>query len=175
MKLREVITVPGVTGLFKLIARNKNNIILESFLDGKRQSLPINHKVGSLGEIAIYTKDEDMPLAEVFKKMNAADSKSSVDSKASPEEMKKYFKTVIPDIDEERVHHSHMKKILSWYEMLKKKEVDFNKLDGEEEGDGTSLADASDRTHNARKVHATHAPKADQHAKVAPVKLRKKV
>jgi len=174
MKLREILTVPGVAGLFKLVASNKNNIIIESLQDGKRQSLAINHKVSSLGDIAIFTKDEDLPLAEVFKKMNAADG-TVADSKSNPEEMKKYFRSVIPNIDEERVHHSHMKKILSWYEILKKNEVDFTKLDGDEKDDEKSLPDGTERLHSSPKVQQSHAPKADQHAKVAPVKLRKKV
>jgi hypothetical protein len=174
MKLNEILTVPGVAGLFKLIASNKNNIIIESLADGKRQSLAINHKVSSLGDIAIFTKDEELPLADVFKKISEGEAnKVPVDAKADPEAMKKYFRKLIPEIDEERVHHSHMKKILVWYEILKDK-IDFNKLE-EDEGDNPVLQSDGDKPQRSAKVYETHAPKADQHAKVAPVKLRKKV
>jgi hypothetical protein len=175
MKLREILTVPGVAGLFKLVASNKNNIIIESLNDGKRQSLAINHKVSSLGDIAIFTKEEDLPLADVFKKMHEAEGKATADSKAAPDAMKKYFNTIIPDIDEEKVHHSHMKKILTWYEILKSKEVDFNNLGGEGDDEDKTLPEGSEKAHGTPKVQQTHAPKADQHSKVAPVKLRKKV
>jgi hypothetical protein len=174
MKFREILSVPGVTGLFKLVATSKNNIIIESLNDGKRQSLAINHKVSSLSDIYVFTKDEDMPLADVFKKMKEAeDKKQTIDTKAEPEDMKKYFHKLIPDIDDERVHHSHMRKILTWYEILKNK-IDFTKLD-EEEGENSALPAEGERQQHGAKLHEAHAPKADQHAKVTPVKLRKKV
>jgi hypothetical protein len=174
MKYREILSVPGVAGLFKLIATNKNNIIIESLNDGKRQSLAINHKISSLSDIYVFTKDEDMPLADVFKKMREAEDKNvTINTKVEPEEMKKYFHNLIPDIDDERVHHSHMRKILTWYEILKNK-IDFTKLD-EEDGENPTLPGEGDKQQHGVKLHETHAPKADQHAKVTPVKLRKKV
>jgi hypothetical protein len=173
MKLKEILTVPGVSGLFKLVATSKNNIIIESLHDGKRQSLALNHKVSALSDIYVFTKDEDLPLAEVLKKMKEAEGKKfSIDLKSEPDDMKKYFHKLIPDIDDERVHHSHMRKILSWYEILKDK-VDFNKL--EEDEDKPALPSEGAKTTHSNKVHEGHAPKADQHAKVTPVKLRKKV
>jgi hypothetical protein len=171
MKLSEILAIPGMSGLYKLIATNKNNIIVESLNDGKRQSVSGTNRVSSLGEIAVFTKEEDMPLAEVLKKIKA--SGTAPGGKAEPEEMKKYFHTLIPEIDGDRVHTSHMKKILTWYDILKDK-VDFTKL--EEEGDNPSLPQDGERQqHSGTKVHEANAPKADQHAKVAPVKVRKKV
>jgi hypothetical protein len=172
MKLKEILAIPGMSGLYKLVATGKNNLIVESLNDGKRQSVSGTSRVSSLGEIAIFTKDEDLPLSEVLKKMKES-AAVAPDGKAEPEEMKTYFRTLIPEIDEEKVHTSHMKKILTWYDILKDK-VDFTKLEEEEDGDNPALPQDTDRPQHSSKVQ-THAPKADQHAKVAPVKLRKKV
>jgi hypothetical protein len=173
MKLKEIIAIPGAPGLYKHIATGKNNIIVESLQDGKRQSVGATKGFSSLGDIAVYTKDEDLPLADVMKKMKD-NAGTAPDGKAEPEEMKKYFRTLIPEIDEDRVHISHMKKILTWYDLLKDK-VDFTKLDEEESGDNPSLPQDSDKPQHGTKQHEGHAPKAEKHAKVAPVKLRKKV
>jgi hypothetical protein len=176
MKLREILTIPGMPGLYKLVATAKNNIIIESLIDGKRQSVAATHKVSSLGDINIFTTEEEMPLGDVLKKINETDGeKLSVDPKAEAEALKNYFRKLIPEIDEERVHTSHMKKILTWYDILKDK-VDFAKLEEDEGEDKSALPEGGEKTsHSTSRLHETHAPKADQHAKVAPVKLRKKV
>src|SRR5690349_5491355 len=116
MKLREILSIPGMSGLYKLVATGKNNIIVESLQDGKRQSVSGTNRVSSLAEIAIFTKDEDLPLADVLKKMNEDKATTPPDGKADPGEMKKYFRSLVPEIDEDRVHPSHMKKILTWYD-----------------------------------------------------------
>jgi hypothetical protein len=115
MKLKEILTIPGMPGLYKKVAVAKNNIIIESLADGKRQSVQATRGVSSLGDINIFTKDDEISLAEVLKKISETDGgKLSIDPKAEPDALKKYFRKLIPEIDEEKVHPSHMKKILSW-------------------------------------------------------------
>jgi hypothetical protein len=173
MKLKEILTVPGMSGLFKMIATTKSGFIVESLTDGKRMPVSSTQRVSALGDIFIYRESEEMPLADVFKKIKETDGeKLSVSPKDSDENLKKYFKKLVPDFDESRVHVSHMKKILTWYEILNDK-IDFSKQ--EEDGDETSLLNKDDHEKPVAKNFETNAPKADQHAKVTPVKLRKKV
>ena len=174
MKLKEILTVPGMSGLFKMIATTKTGFIVESLTDGKRMPVSTTQRVSALGDIFIYRNDEEMPLAEVFKKIKETDGdKLAVNPKGSDDELKKYFKKIVPDFDEGRVHTSHIKKMLSWYEILKDK-IDFDKK--EEDGDeDSSLLNKEEHDKPVAKNFETHAPKADQHAKVTPVKLRKKV
>jgi len=173
MKLKEILTVPGVSGLFKMIATTKSGFIVESLTDGKRMPVSSTQRVSALGDIFIYRNSEEMPLADVFKKIKENDGeKLSVSPKDNDEALKKYFKKLIPDVDESRVHASHMKKMLTWYEILNGK-IDFSK---EEEDDAEpSLLNKDDHEKPVAKNFETSAPKADQHAKVTPVKLRKKV
>ena len=174
MKLKEILTVPGMSGLFKMIATTKSGFIVESLTDGKRMPVSSTQRVSALGDIFIYRENEEMPLADVFKKIKETEGeKLSVSPKDSDENLKKYFKKLVPDFDESKVHVSHMKKMLTWYEILNDK-IDFSK---EEEADGeeASVLNKDDQGKPSAKNFETNAPKADQHAKVTPVKLRKKV
>jgi hypothetical protein len=172
MKLKEILTVPGMSGLYKMIATTKSGFIVESLTDGKRMPVSSTQRVSALGDIFIYRSDEEMPLSDVFKKIKETDGdKLSVNPKGTDEELKKYFKKLVPDFDESRVHPSHIKKMLSWYEILNGK-IDF---DQKEEDSETSLINKEEHEKPVAKNFEANAPKADQHAKVTPVKLRKKV
>lgn len=173
MKLKEILTVPGISGLFKMIATTKSGFIVESLTDGKRMPVSSNQRVSALGDIFIYRNDEEMPLGDVFKKIKETDGdKLPVNSKAGDEELKSYFRKIVPDFDEGRVHTSHIKKMLMWYEILNGK-IDFSQKE-EDEAEST-LLNRDEHEKPVTKNFETQAPKADQHAKVTPVKLRKKV
>jgi len=161
-----------MSGLFKMVAQTKSGVIVESLTDGKRQPIGTMHRVVPLTDIRIFTAGEELPLVEVFKKMDA-DGATALDSKAEPPAMKEYFKKLVPDIDEEKVHTSHMKKMLLWYELLKGK-VDFDAKEEEgAEGENPILQEGQEKP--VAQKHEGHIPKADQHAKRTTAKLRKKV
>jgi hypothetical protein len=175
MKLKEVLNIPGMSGLFKMVAQSKSGVIVESLIDGKRQPIGTMHRVVPLTDIKIFTAGDELPLVEVFKKMEAdlATGAATVDSKAEQQAMKEYFKKLVPDIDEEKVHLSHMKKMLLWYELLKGK-IDFNAKEEEgAEGENPILQEGQEKP--VAQKHEGHIPKADQHAKRTTAKLRKKV
>ena len=80
---------------------------------------PATARVSSLGEIAIFTDGEDMPLAEVFQKIyEKCEGKQTIDPKSPAEALKKYFAEVLPEYDRSRVHVSDMKKMATWYNLL---------------------------------------------------------
>ena len=68
--LKEILSISGKPGLFKLINNTPNAIIVESLIDGKRFPAYSNSKIISLEDISIYTEDEDMPLKTVLKRIN---------------------------------------------------------------------------------------------------------
>lgn len=119
MEFKEILAVSGQSGLFKFIAQAKNGIIVESLATGARTNISTSSKVSALGEIAIYTDNEEVPLGEVFEKIyEEYDGKEAISPKAAPEELKKFFAKVVPEYDRERVHVSDMKKVASWYNIL---------------------------------------------------------
>lgn len=137
--LKKILSISGKPGLFRLVSRGKNMIIVESLLTGSRQPAYSNEKIVSLGDIAIFKEDGEEPLRNVLKAIKAKENGEPValSSKASNDELKKFLGEVLPDFDRVRVYPSDIKKLISWYNMLLEKGVDF---ETEEETSGEEVA-----------------------------------
>ena len=119
MSIEDIITVEGKPGLYKIIAKTKNGLIAESLEDKKRIPVFASSNVSAFKDISIYTKEDSCPIKEVFKKISAKeDGNRSIDPNSNPEELKAYFKIVLPEYDEDQVYISHIKKVLKWYNQL---------------------------------------------------------
>jgi len=119
MDLKEILSVSGKPGLFKTIAQTKTGVIIESLTDGKRLQAFASDKISSLGEISIFTKDEDLPLREVFRLIQEKNSdQPAPDAKTDDKALKAFFESILPDYDRERVYVSHMRKLVQWYNLL---------------------------------------------------------
>jgi hypothetical protein len=124
MTLRDILHVSGKPGLYELKASAKNNVIAESLLDGKRTSISARQAVMSLGDVAIYTVAEEVPLAEIFERMFTREGgPQAVSHKADKSEVENYFDIILPERDQERVYFSDLKKVLQWYNLLLDKEI----------------------------------------------------
>ena len=119
MDLKEILSVAGKPGLFKTIAQTKTGVIIESLIDGKRLQAFASDKISSLGEISIFTANEDLPLREVFRLIQEKSGDQPVpDAKSDDAALKKFFEFILPDYDRERVYVSHMRKVVRWYNLL---------------------------------------------------------
>lgn len=118
--LKTILAISGKPGLFKLVSQGKNMLIVEAIATGKRTPAYAHDKVISLGDIAIYTLEEDVPLGNVLEAIKTKTGGQPVDIKAFEDDaaMRAYFKEVLPDFDEERVYTNDIKKVLSWYNLL---------------------------------------------------------
>lgn len=117
-----ILSIAGKPGLYKLVSRAKNNLIVET-LDQAHKRTPVfnSNKVISLADIAIYTETDDIPLMKVMvavKEKEKAKVCSINFKKAAGTELREYFSTVLPDFDRERVHDSDIRKLLQWYDIL---------------------------------------------------------
>jgi dephospho-CoA kinase len=117
-----ILAISGKPGLYKLISRGKNNLIVES-LDSmhRRQPAFASDRITSLADIAMFTETDDIPLMDVLENLKTleAGKKASVDpKKASTKELQDYFTKVLPEWDRDRVHVSDIKKLISWYNIL---------------------------------------------------------
>ena len=117
-----ILAISGKSGLYKLISRGKNNLIVEA-LDDTHRRMPAfaTDRITSLADIAMFTETDDIPLMDVFENLKALEEgkKASVDlKKASSNELKDYFTKVLPEWDRDRVHISDIKKLVSWYNIL---------------------------------------------------------
>ena len=133
--LKGILAISGQSGLFKMIAESKNNIIVESLDTKKRMPVYSTSKVSGLEDIAIYTDSGDVPLKDVFKLINdKEDGGVAISHKSSANELKTYFDEVLPEYDRDRVYVSDIKKVLLWYNILHEKEMlDFTEEESENE------------------------------------------
>jgi hypothetical protein len=131
--LKGILSISGHSGLFKMIAEAKNNIVVESLDTGKRMPVYSTTKVSALEDIAIFTENEDMPLKDVFKAIyNKENGGVALSVKSADKELKAYFQSVLPEYDKERVYTSDIKKVLMWYNKLQEKNMlDFSEADAE--------------------------------------------
>lgn len=117
-----ILAISGKPGLYKLVSRGNNNLIVEA-LDSTHRRQPAfgNERITSLGDIAMFTDGDDVPLTDVLESMKTVENggKSSVDyKKASGDELREYFAKILPNFDRERVHTSDIKKLIQWYNIL---------------------------------------------------------
>lgn len=128
MDLKDYMAISGKPGLYKTVAQSKTGVIVESLIDGKRFQAFTTDKVSSLGEISIYTDTDDMPVREVFRLMQEKEAEVTLPGqKSDDKEIKAYFDKVVPQYDRERFYPSHMRKVISWYNLLVTKGVtDFS-------------------------------------------------
>ena len=119
--LSKILAISGQSGLFLYISQARNGAIVEALADKKRSSVSMNSKITSLADISIYTDDEEVKLQDVFLSMKEvlgdADAPSS---KSSADELKALFEKALPAYDRDRFYVSHMKKVVDWYNNLKK-------------------------------------------------------
>ena len=119
MNLDKVLSISGKPGLYELISRSKRGFIVKSMESGKKTAVSMRHNINVLGEIAIYTYDDEIPLYKVFNNIAEKESKGkTIDPKSTSNELKSYFQDVLPEYDEERVYVSNIKKVLQWYNSL---------------------------------------------------------
>jgi hypothetical protein len=117
-----ILAIAGKPGLYKLVTRGHNNLIVEA-LDATHKRLPAfaTDRITSLSDIAMFTETDDVPLMEVLENMKNLEGgkKASInEKKASGEELRAYFTKVLPEWDQERVQNSHIKKFITWYNIL---------------------------------------------------------
>ena len=120
--LRTILSISGKPGLYKLISRGKNMLIVEA-LDATKKRQPVHgtDKVISLGDIAMYTDEEEIPLYQVFANVKAKEegNLATLDiKKASANELHEYMAAVLPNYDRDRVYNNDIKKLISWYNIL---------------------------------------------------------
>lgn len=118
--LKEILSITGKPGLFKLVSQGKNMLIVESLIDGSRMPAFVKDKAVSLGDIAIFTETEEVPLGEVLEKVKEKENgaKCSIDPKSDNDILRKYMGEILPDFDRDRVYPSDIRKLLNWYNIL---------------------------------------------------------
>lgn len=124
MEYGKIIAVTGLSGLFELVSSKNDGAIVRS-LDDKTTRFVASrvHNFSHLESIEVYTVSDNVNLVEVFQAMEK-NTKALPDVKDA-KALKAYFQEVFPELDQERVYTSDMKKMVKWFEVLKNNEVAF--------------------------------------------------
>lgn len=121
--IKEILAISGKPGLYKLVSRGNNMLIVET-LDEKKHRMPAyaTDRVVSVADISIYTDNgEDTPLPGVFESIKQHYEGKTVDlnhKKADNDDIIAFFAKVLPNYDTDRVRVSDMRKVLAWYNIL---------------------------------------------------------
>ncbi len=143
-----ILSIARKPGLYKLVSRGKNNLIVET-LEEPHRRMPVfnSDRVTSLADIAMYTEEDDVPLMNVMVSIRDKEESKPCSisfKKATSEELRAYFAEVLPTFDRDRVHDSDIRKLLQWYDLLVKNGItDFE--DDLEPTEGDNIDDRKDQ------------------------------
>ncbi len=132
MEYSKIIAVSGLPGLYELINSKNDGAVIRS-LDDKSTRFASSriHNFSHLESIEVYTTGDNVNLVEIFNAIENATS-SLPDSKDN-DAVKKYFEGIYPDLDFEKVYSSDLKKMVKWYEVLKKNNIEIKLSEPAEE------------------------------------------
>lgn len=132
MEYNKLISVTGFSGLFELVSSKSDGAIVRSLDDNSTKFVSNRiHQFSHLESIEVYTTDENVNLSEVFKAMDATGGElpSEKDNKA----IRQYFEKAFPSMDFERVYASDMKKMVRWFGVIKKHNIEIKLTENGEE------------------------------------------
>jgi hypothetical protein len=135
MEYSRIVAVTGLPGLYEILSSKSDGAIVRSLEDGSTKFISSRvHNLSHLESIEIYTTGDNVSLSDIFNAMkNSSDAlPDTKDNKA----LKSYFEKTYPDIDFDRVYTSDMKKMVNWYNVLEKHNIDFTQKEESEEEEG---------------------------------------
>ena len=132
--LKDILSISGHSGLFKLVAQSTKSIIVESLETHQKMPVYYTNKVSALEDIAIFTEEDEVTLQSVFQSIFKKENGAALSIPKDNNALKAYFADVLPNYDRERVYVSNIKKVLAWYNLLvEHKLVDLEEEKAEEE------------------------------------------
>ena len=171
MEYREIVSVTGMGGLFQLIATKSDGAIVKNLVDQSTKFISARlHNVTPLESIEIYTTGNNVRLHEVLQKMKDSGEKMPDAKTAGNDDIKSYFKAVYPDMDEDRVYVSDMKKMLKWYVVLEANDLlNFEAYNKQEEAEEKTEEEVAEEK-PAKKTAAKKTAKKEETSEETEVK-----
>ncbi len=148
MDLTDIITISGKPGLYTVVGKSKNNVIVESLAEGKRFPTFNSNRISALAEISIYTYDEEELLSDIYRTIYKKEDGAKCISHNEPaEKLGAYLEEVLPNYDKEQVYNSDIKKLFQWYNLLH----DAKKLKLKEEPKKEDSNEKEEKTNTEKK------------------------
>jgi len=124
MEYNKLASVSGMGGLFELLSSKADGAVVRSLEDNTTKFVSSRiHNFSHLESIEVFTVKDNVNLSEVFLAMKTSTAKlpDANDAKA----VKAYFEKVYPEMDFTRVYASDTKKMVKWFEVLVKNNVEI--------------------------------------------------
>lgn len=121
MNLENIVAVGGLPGLYKMVGNRKNGLLVEDFDKGTTKFCSVRkHQFTPLETCSIYTDTDTTAIKDIFEAM---EKNPPIPLKSSSQDLHNYFRQVLPDYDEDRVHISDIKKVIKWFNFLKERDL----------------------------------------------------
>lgn len=124
MEYGKIVAVSGMPGLYEILNSKGDGAIVRSLDDGNTKFVSSRvHNLSHLESIEIYTTEENVALSDIFQAMKSnSESLPNVKDAAA---LRAYFDKVYPQLDQDRVYTSDMKKMITWFSALEKHNIDY--------------------------------------------------
>jgi hypothetical protein len=123
MQLREIASIAGQPGLYRILKPARSGVIVESVSETRtRTTVGAAARVSILSEISMFTTEVDgsVPLPQIMKAIFERESGQPIplSAKSDGADLEAYFTLVLPNWDSDRVYTSDIKKLVTWYNIL---------------------------------------------------------
>lgn len=150
MEYNKIVSVTGLPGLFEMVSSKSDGAVVRSLEDNTSKFVSTRqHNFSHLESIEVYTTKDNNNLSDVFVAMKEG-AEEIPDAKADAKALKAYFETVFPNLDFERVYTSDMKKMVKWYQILAKNNIEVKSQTEEEK-------EIAAEKKNVKQAHADNA------------------
>lgn len=166
MEYNKLVAVTGLPGLYELINSKADGAIVRSLDDNSTKFASSRiHNFSHLESIEVYTVRDNVNLVEIFHAMEKAGGKLP-DGKDNAA-LKQYFEGAYPDLDFERVYASDLKKMVKWFEILKKQNVEIKLSEPIEEDEPEEMEEETEVAEKKPAAKKKAAPKKESAAATA--------
>lgn len=121
--LRQIANISGYGGLYRILKPSRAGVIVETLDDKKvKTMMGPTARVSVLHDISMYvdTPDQSVALGDVLRAVaEKFGDDLPVTAKSTDAELGTFMGEVLPDYDRERVRISDIKKLVSWYGILR--------------------------------------------------------
>jgi len=132
MEYSKLVAVTGLPGLYEVVSSKTDGAVVRSLEDGSTKfAATRSHNFSHLESIEIYTQRDNVNLVDIFHAIEKAGG--SLPETKDSAVLKKYFEKIYPEMDFEKVYASDMKKMIKWYEQLKKHNIEIKLTEMPEE------------------------------------------
>ena len=126
--LKTIANISGYPGLYRILKPGRSGVIVEAIDEKKAKTMMgPQARVSVLNDISMYVDrpeaDQDsqsVPLGDIL--MLVADAfgdELPINSKVDGSELADFMEQVLPDYDRERVRDTDIRKLISWYTILR--------------------------------------------------------